>query len=165
MLDNFKFLDKKKIIIILVLIVILLSLIVSTKAKNCKTNDECFNKATAQCSLAKVITKTNDNLYNYEILGKNKDNCIIEVKLLNLSDSQPKDLKEALNDRSMKCSISREFLKTKTIKDIENINDHCTGPLKEAILEVTLEKMYELVVKNLGSISKELANPITNSTK
>lgn len=151
-------LNKRKVTIIIVLVIIIISTVIITSAKNCKSDDNCFNKATQKCSLAKVKTFNNDNLYNYKIIGKKSDNCIIEVTLVSLSESQTKDLREALNERSMTCSIPKELFQNKTIKDIDNLNDYCTGPLKEAILEITIDKMYELIVKDIGSLSTELVN-------
>jgi len=149
---------------LLIVIVAIASLILITRPKNCNSDDICFNKAAAKCSIAKVVTFSNDNKYNYEILGKKKENCIIEATLLNLSNNQPKDLRDALNGRSMKCSIPVEILRNKPVKDIENLNDYCNGPLKEVILEITIEKMYDLIVRNLGKISTEIID-VRNITK
>ncbi len=144
--------NKKKGIIIVVLLIAIISLIFITSAKNCGTDDTCFNKASSRCALAKVTTFTNDNKYQYEIVGKKQDNCILDVTLLNLSTSQSQYLQNALNGKSMRCAIPLEILKEKQIKNIDNLNDYCTGELKESILQITIEKLYDLIVKNLGDV-------------
>ena len=108
---------KKKVIILFIILFATLSFIIITRPKNCETNDLCFNNAASRCSLAKVTTVSNDNKYQYEIIGKKGDNCIIESKLLNLSDSQPKDLRDALNGRIMKCSLPIELIRNKPVKE------------------------------------------------
>jgi len=148
--------DKKKVIAIVSILVLLTAFIILTRPKNCHTDDACFSVAASKCNLAKVITLSNDNKYQYEVLGKKGANCIIKATLLNLSESQSLDLRNALNGRDMKCAISLELLKTKHIKDIENLNKYCTGDLKEAILEITTEKLQDIIIENMGEIAIDL---------
>lgn len=150
--------DKKKVIVVIVILIALASLILITSAKNCGTDNTCFNKASSRCALSKVNTISNDNNYKYEIIGKKQNNCIIEVTLLSLSQSQGKDLQDALNGRSMTCAIPQEILKNQQVKNLDNLNDYCTGQLKEAILQITVEKLYDLVVKNVDKISTDVTN-------
>ena len=88
---------------------------------------------------------------------------IIEVTLTKVSDSKAVELKNALEGKSMKCSITREILKEKPIKEIKTLNDYCTGQLKEAMLELSLNKLYEIVIKNLGPLTTEFKNYIESS--
>ena len=46
---------------------------------------------------------------------------------------------------------------TAQITKINNLNDYCTGQLKETILSITVEKLYEIIVKNIGNITLQLA--------
>ena len=80
----------------------------------------------------------------------------IEVTLISLSANQPADMKQALEGKSMKCAITRETLKSKTLNEIEDLNDNCTGQLKEALLQITIDNMYKIIIKNLGSIAADL---------
>lgn len=148
--------SKTKVIILLFLLVCIIGIFFFTRAKNCVNDDSCFNNYANKCSKAKVVTTNNDNKYSYEILGSKGSNCIVMVTLLNLSDSQPNDMKLALEGRSMSCAIARNDLSEgKSIKDIKNLNDYCTGSLKEAILQVTLDKMYSIIVKNIGPLATQ----------
>ena len=148
-------LDKKKVIGIFVLFFIIINFYLFSLPKNCNYDDSCFNDAAAKCSRAKVISYKEGNEYNYEVLARKKDDCIINVKLARISEEKAEDIRSALEGKSMICSVPEETLKTKSLNEIENLNDFCTGALKEAILEVTVNGMYELVVKNIGSIAAE----------
>lgn len=155
--------DKKKVITLVVILIVIAAIFLLTKPKNCGSDDSCFNSAVGRCSKAKVNTLSDDNKYIYEILGKKGNNCIIEVTLLKLSESQPYDLKKALEGKSMKCAISTEMLQNQTIKQITNLNDYCTGPLKESILQITLDEMYDIIVKNIGPLTSNFKNRLTIS--
>ncbi len=147
--------NKVKLIILFFIIIFIVLFFFFTKAKNCN-DDSCFDSYASKCSKAKVISPNDDNRYKYEILGRKANNCIVEVTLLNLSESQSNDMKLALEGRSMKCAIAQDLLTAdKNIKDIKNLNDYCTGQLKEAVLQVTLDKMYEIIVKNIGPLATE----------
>lgn len=152
-----KKLDKNKVIGVVLIVAAIIIAFFLTLSKNCKSNEECFNTAAAKCSKAKVITYSEDNKYNYEILGRKNDNCIINVKLLELSQAQPADMKQALEGRDMTCAISLENLKTKNLNQIEDLNDLCTGSLKEAYLQITIDKLYEIIVRNIGSVATEFS--------
>ena len=156
--------SEKKVIAIIILLVLFISVMIITTTKNCGSNDSCFDKSAKICSIAKVITRSNDNIYKYQVLGRKSNDCVIEVTLVKLSETQSKDLRDALDGRNMKCRIPREILREKSIKDLQNLNDYCTGDLKEAILEITLDKMYDLIVKNFGQVTTEIED-IRNTTQ
>lgn len=147
--------DKKKVIGLVAILIIILAVFFLSRPKNCGTDNSCFNSAAAKCSKAEVTTFNKNSEYHYEILGKKKDNCIIEATLLDLSDDQTADIQNALEGKSMKCSIPITLLQTQTIDKIENISDLCSGQLKEATLQITADKMYEIIVQNIGPIALE----------
>ena len=151
--------DKKKVIILVIILLAIVAVFFFSKPKNCESNETCFNSAAAKCSRATLNTLNQDNSYNYEILGKKGDNCLVKVSLIQVSQTQPFDIKQALEGRDMKCSIPFEKLKV-PIKEIENFNDYCTGPLKEAILELTIDRMYEIIVQNIGSVASQIKTGI-----
>jgi len=130
--------DKNKVIALVLISALAILLYLVNIPKDCGSDDSCFSK------------------YQYEIVGKKNDNCIIEVTLISLSANQPADMKQALEGKSMKCAITRETLKSKTLNEIEDLNDNCTGQLKEALLQITIDNMYKIIIKNLGSIAADL---------
>ena len=152
------FVNKKKVSVLIFLIILLVVVIVINTPSNCKNDYYCFNDHVLECSKAKVTTVKDNSTYYYEVLSKKDDNCIVKVQLVKLSDSQSNDLKKALEGKSMLCAIPRNTLEIKDIKSISNLNDYCSGQLKEAILEVTIQKLYDVVVENIGPIAAELRN-------
>ncbi|MBS3161130.1 hypothetical protein J4476_00325, partial [Candidatus Woesearchaeota archaeon] len=150
--------NKKKVSVLIFLVILLTVIIVINTPSNCKSDYYCFNDHVLDCSKAKVITEKDDNTYYYEVLSKKDDNCIIKVQLNKLSNSQSNDLKKALEGKNMLCSIPSSTLEVKDIKSITNLNDYCSGQLKEAVLEVTIQKLYDVVVENIGPIAAELRN-------
>jgi len=156
------YVNKKKVAILVFLILVLGVLFYLNTPKNCKRDYECFSSKVSECSKAKVTTNKEDNLYYYEVMGKKLENCIVSVKLLKLSDAQPFDLRRALEGKGMLCSLPMSVLQNSDIKDIKNLNDYCTGQLKEAILDVTLQKLYDIVVQNIGPIASEIRGVSNN---
>ncbi len=155
---------KKKLLAIVLLFIVIVAILIIIQPKNCNSDLDCFHKATLKCSKAKVTALKDGSTYNYQILGDKKDNCIIKVTLLSMSLTQSADLKKALEGRSMTCSVSKEYLETNPFNDIRNLNDYCTGPLKEATLEITIDQMYELIVQNIGPIVADYKGTPVNSS-
>lgn len=145
--------NQKKVIAFLLVLAALILIVLLGTANNCKEDKECFDNSAARCARAMATLEKEGNILNYEIEGKKDDSCLIDVKLIRLSEGQSVSMRQALEGRDMKCSIPLEILQNKSIVEIENTNDYCTGPLKEATLEITLEKMYEIIVKNIGPIT------------
>ena len=147
--------DKKKVIGILIVLAAIAVVTFISLPKNCDSDISCFDNSASKCSKAKVTTFKDDNQYMYNVLSKKKDNCLIEVRLLTLSETRPYDLKQALEGKSMTCSIPRVVLQSQTLAQISNLNDFCSGQLKEAILQITIDEMYSIIVKNIGPIAVE----------
>ena len=113
------------------LILFLLSL-----PKNCKDNEECFNSASSICKKAKANLLKDEDVYNYYIRGKKDDNCVVKITMLQVSEKKSLSMKEGLEGRYMDCAVPMKLMSEKPINKMSEINDYCTGPLKEAILEI-----------------------------
>ncbi|HLD10833.1 MAG TPA: hypothetical protein VJB89_02025 [Candidatus Nanoarchaeia archaeon] len=157
-------LDKKKIYFICFLILVLVVSFLLFYPKNCKDDINCFNDLALKCSRAKVIASNNGDLYSYEIKGKKENGCIIIVFLKFIQNNNNPILKGMLENKGMICNVPLEIIQLKPISDLEDLSDYCTGPLKEAAIEVTLEKLYSIVVANLGEIGKEYQNVLKAAT-
>ncbi len=153
-----KYKKKVSLIVIVVLVLIITVLFIINYPKNCKTDDDCFNVRTINCKLTKAVLDKEGNTIEYKILGKTGEDCLINVKMIKLTETQSADLKKALEGKDMKCVVPQFLLKEREIKKIQNLNDYCTGQLKETILSITVEKLYEIVVKNIGNITLQIAS-------
>ena len=151
--------NKKRVIwsVIVVLIVLVVLLFLINYPKNCKSSDDCFSLRAKNCKLTKAELDKDGNTFSYEILGKTGSDCLVKVGMLKVAENQPADLKKALEGKDMECRIPQFLLQQRNIKVINNLNDYCTGQLKETILSITVEKLYEIVVKNIGNITLQLA--------
>ena len=146
-------------IIIISLIVVAILFFINLPV-NCKNDSDCFYKNSKTCSKAKVDTEKDRDLMRYNILGSKKDTCVLKITKLKVSEDKSKSFREALEGRDMKCAVPLNILQKTKITEITNINDYCTGPLKEAVLEINLQKMYELIIKNLGNVTSTLQDVI-----
>ncbi len=143
-------LDKKKVYLIVFLVIVALVLVVINFTTNCNYDERCFNKYTEKCSRAKLnlIQESGDQFY-YEIQGSKADSCVMTIYLIKSNEQTPPEVKKFMQGKGMICEVPKTEL-NKPISEIKNINDYCTGPLKEALLQITVENLYSLVVKNLG---------------
>lgn len=64
-------------------------------------------------------------------------------------------LRASLEGKSMTCTIQRSRLQEQSFSDMDDLAEFCTGPLKEAMYEMIVQRMYALVISNLGNISLE----------
>lgn len=143
-------LDKKKVYLIVFLVIVGLVLVVINYTTNCSYDESCFNKYAEKCSRAKVnLIKDSGDQFYYEIQGSKADSCVMIIYLMKSNDQTPPEVKKFMQGKGMICEVPKTEL-SKPISEIKNINDYCTGPLKEALLQITVENLYSLVVKNLG---------------
>ena len=147
--------DWKKLVILIILVILVAVLMFFSYTKNCKQDNSCFDSKASVCSRAKVEKAIDENLYSYEVLGKRKDNCIVRVFMLKAGPSIAGNIAEALKGKGMICEIPLEILFVNSVSDVGNLNSYCTGPLKEMLLEISLNQLYTLVTEKLGVISME----------
>ena len=124
-------------------------------SKDCGDDLSCFDARAASCLPAHVSVFTGDSLYDYAVKGKHGDDCIVSVRLVELHENERAELKELLEGKEMVCSLPRATLNEINLLDVQGLTSFCTGPLKEVSLEISVQKIYELVVQNLGPIASE----------
>lgn len=161
-------LSKRKIyfLILGIIIAVFIILIFVMIPKNCGKEKDCFNEKAKICKSTKVNLLLEGGLYEYRINGKKGEECIATVHLVKTSDSIQPDKKEKLENKKMNCKIPLELLKTKELAEWKELSEYCSGELKEAILEISLEKLYGVVVSNIGEVSMGFKDALetTNET-
>lgn len=163
-LKNDKPYSIKVAITTLVLFLIVLAGIYFFVPKNCNYNEECFNSILEKCGRAQVFKVIDANTYLYEVKGTYKGNCLINIKVMELAGVQEDIVKEKLENAGMLCKIPKDKLQTINLQDLDILLDYCTGPLKEGLLEIIIQKFYEQVVSNIGPISAEMQKQLVNNT-
>ena len=120
---------------------------------DCKSNQDCFKSALQSCKRARLTTLEQGNDYLYTIKGNKEGNCIVDIKLEKLY-SASYDLITLLEGKSMRCVIPKEVSLFE--KGVEGTINYCSGPLKEAMYEIIIQRLYNLIAQDLGSAVVEL---------
>lgn len=134
----------------LFVILIILTAVVTNYETNCGDSEECFDRAFFTCTKAKVIGEQDGNIFEYKILEKQDENCLVSIELTEVNPELDSLTKQRFQDKSMHCLLPIEEGFT---TDELNL---CEGPLKESIYEVTIQKMYNLLAQNLGEIISQM---------
>ena len=124
--------------------------------KNCGQDSECFNERLQECKSSKFINVRENNLYEYEIKGDRGNKCELEIELKQMGIGTPIKLIEKFEGKSMTCLVPQSVIGDSDIEEIGNIINFCSGPLKEAIFELIIDRMYGLIIQNMGEIANEV---------
>ena len=118
--------------------------------KNCEYSKECFDEAFNQCNKAKYLSNEDGNIFEYKIKGKKGNECILNVRVIEVGQDADQEIKELFRGKSMICKVStnQEF----TLDTLS----FCTGPLKESMYEMIIQKMYNILAQNLGDVIYQL---------
>lgn len=149
-------------VLLLILFVLLVAYVVLSIPKNCREDKTCFNEAFKVCKPAKMITTESGNIYSYKILGKTSNKCVVDIKILSVNPETSQDTKILFEGKSMRCEIPKEKYSVLNLDKIDNTLDYCTGPLKESIYQLMVDRMYNLVVRQLGGITTEIQGILSN---
>jgi len=150
------FKNDKIIALIISLIFILVISVLIYLPKDCGENKECFIEKAQTCSKAKLISNIEGNLYEYEIKSQKRDDCIFSIKLKRMKENTDYKMVHLLEGKEMLCKVPLEKFKEDPLKDMRDYMDYCSGPLKESLLQLTVERLYSIVVSNIGNINDEL---------
>ena len=139
-------------ILILLLIIALAWAVYIYLPKNCGTDRGCFIQKAQTCSKAKVIDYKEGNEFIYEIKDKTGSDCIFYVKINKMKENTDYNLVKILEGKDM---LLEQF-KINPLADTKDIIDSCSGSLKEALQQLTIERLYGVIISNIGGINKEL---------
>lgn len=149
------FIDKKKVIVVILLLIAMGITLFLNYSKDCNKDEGCFNKYLSTCSKAKATLYVGENEQLFEILGSKQQSCMILTKITLVDGKATPEVKKFLEGKGMVCDIPKTVLAKNKISEVSSFGDYCTGPLKEALLQITVEKLYEIIVKNLGAKALE----------
>ncbi len=147
--------------IFLALLVILIAVYINIPY-NCKYDENCFNERFENCKKTDYYKVLNGDTYQFEVKGKYKDSCLLNIKLIQANQKSNFFVKENMEGRGMLCKIPRDSVND--LNQINNTLDYCTGPLKESMLEYMIKNLFELVVENIGPITTEMQKTLENKT-
>jgi len=148
----------KVIPVILVLIIVFMIIMLPHKT-NCEYDLNCFNELASECRPSKVNMIQEENTFEYAIEGIENDNCILTITIVEVSENSPVETVALLEGKSMTCSVPIET-DLSSIQQSSDILSYCTGPLKESMYELIIQKMYGVIAQNLGSVISEAKNAL-----
>ena len=132
--------------------------------KNCQNDEQCINDRAKECARATAQITVDGNLQQYTIKSDKKDTCLLEIEMITVGDDAEQKIKDLLENKAMVCEIPKQILQEVSLTDIDHISDYCTGQLKEALQEILIEKLYSVIIANLGQISLSLQNATASQT-
>lgn len=65
--------------------------------------------------------------------------------------------------KSMMCKLPMSKIESSPSTEIKDLINHCSGPLKESIYEYMIQKLYGLIINNLGDVVEELERTVALS--
>jgi hypothetical protein len=110
---------------------------------------ECFQTSMSQCVSATYVNEESEASWGYEIKGKLRNECEIEVTLLNAKEGQLGI--DEYEGHSMSC-----FYALGIVNSPEKNLGSCHGRLKEDLQKEIIEKLHGYVLENLDEIQEEL---------
>lgn len=122
--------------------------------KDCGQDKNCFQEYVKNCKPAQVAVIRNNNAYLYAVGNQLGKTCEVNIKALRVDAGAPQEFKN-LEGKEMSCNIPKEQLAATNIDNFDNLLAYCHGPLKEGLYEVIIQRMYTLVVSQMGDIVKE----------
>jgi hypothetical protein len=138
-----------KILFTIIVIVLVITLYVTFFYQPTCKDVTCWQAKYSECKRARYISSPIDVTWEYKINGKIEDRCAVEVKALEIKRGLKKT--EILVGKEMTC-----FTTLGSISAPEGNPNVCTGPLKESMQELIIQKLHEYVVQNIGDIGTEI---------
>lgn len=147
----------KKILITITILVIItfFAFYFGLLKKTCMT-PECFEESLQKCTPAKYLKLQNLNYYKFSIMGKRGDSCRVNVELVKMAEGTALDKRAMFEGKGMVCRVPTDSLAKVKSDNVEGILNYCSGPLKEAMYELIIQKLYTIVIANLGDIIGEI---------
>ncbi len=148
--------NKRGIIVIVIGVLIILSILFFIfNTKDCKTSG-CFEKAALKCNKATIkVQEANGSISQYTIKGDKGSNCLLHIELKKMS-SLSQEMKDKFEGKDMLCQIPKNEFSRMKIEEMGSNLDYCHGPLKEEIYDVVIKKLYNLVIRDMGSVLQEV---------
>lgn len=151
--------DKKRIIVLAIaFLFVFLFVYYFFIGKTCD-DEACFDKAARQCRPATFLKSNNGNIFKYEIIYSVSENCKLDISVIEIGSNTPRDLARLFEGKGMTCSIPKAAFTSEFLK-LNSALDYCHGPLKEAMYELMIQRLYNLAAKQMGDVVFEIENTL-----
>ncbi len=139
-----------KIAPLVVLVLFLFIVFYLFRVTDCEYDSNCFNEKFSNCERAKYLTEDEGNIFEYKIKYEKGLDCVVVVSVLEVNPESDEETKELFTGKSMTCTVP------KNQKFTVDALSYCTGPLKESMYELIIQKMYNVLAQSLGDVIHEL---------
>ena len=139
-----------RIIPIFIILLFVISIFYFSYEYDCEDNKACYDRHLETCKKTRLSIEDEGSNFLYQILGSEGNSCNVRVTLLDMPPETTVDTAQLFEGKSMECQIP----KGSTFNT--EILEYCSGPLKEAIYELTIQKMYNILAQSLGDIIDKL---------
>jgi hypothetical protein len=133
------------LIILVLAFVIFLTYFIFFQAKTCQ-DSQCFRDSLKKCDKARWIREDSQASWLYTIKG-GRDICEVDVELLLIKGGAIEN--EELQGQKMTCMIQKG-----SEENPEDDMTKCSGPLREGIQEIVIQRMHNYILENLGEIKQ-----------
>ncbi len=143
--------DPKVLIIpIIIIILVIIGVFYFSYEFDCADDKSCYNRHLENCKKTKLTVLDEGSTFTYQIKGQDNDQCKVRVTILDMPSETELEVASLFEGKSMDCKVDKG-----TTFNTE-ILPYCTGPLKEAIYELTIQKMYNILAQSLSDIIAKL---------
>lgn len=151
--------NKPKLLFLIVLLIIGLVILLGflyffVFAETCET-ERCFLDGLENCNRATYISHKEGNIWKYTIqpsIIPGRKTCTVYVKNIVIASST--ELAQNIQGKSMKCVIPEQY--AGAFIEIHTKLEFCSGPLKEKLQDMLLERLYNYIIQHLGELSQEV---------
>lgn len=139
-----------RILPIFIIILFIIAIFYFSYEYDCGDNKACYDRHLQNCKKTSLSVVDEGSSFTYQILGSEKDMCKLRVTLVDMPQETTIETAQLFEGKAMECQIPKG-----STFDTE-ILEYCSGPLKEAIYELTIQKMYNILAQSLGDIIDKL---------
>jgi hypothetical protein len=134
------------IIPIILILLIIIGVFYFSYEFDCGEDKSCYNRHLENCKKTKLTVMDEGSTFTYQITGKEGNQCKLRLTLVDMPQESDLEVANLFEGKSMDCKVD--------IGSTFNteILPYCTGPLKEAIYELTIQKMYNILAQSLSDI-------------
>jgi hypothetical protein len=145
------YIAERKVVFIIVIIALLLFAFWLTFicTRTCKSF-ACFQDAMEECNRnTRYLNDDVEASWMYKIKGKKAGECRVEVEIVRAKQGELGV--EKLEGLSMICNYPLGVV-TYPEKDL----GRCSGPLKEELQTIVIDKLHSYIIENLGQLKEEI---------
>ena len=109
----------------------------------------CFKESLTTCKKTTLIREEQNMVWEYQIIGNGPgDTCKVKTTLLKVIEGKAES--QTLQGKSMTCNYP-----ISTLNLPEDDISTCTGPLREELQELIIQRMHNYLIKNIGEIKED----------